>query len=141
VNDAPEVIRCPHCSLVQFMTANGDCRKCRESLTVKELPVAAETVQETVQIAAYGRKPTRTAHIHGRQYDIGVAVWLLRKSLGMTAQTVSGRMGVARSYISKVENDRVVPTPEMIKRLAEALGIPTQGLVEIAGHVRNGRAA
>lgn len=141
MSETREVVRCPHCSLVQFMTANGDCRKCRESLTVKELPVAAETTQDIVPIAAYGRKPTRIAHIHGRQYDIGVAVWLLRKSLGMTAQNVAARMGVARTYISKVENDRVAPTPELIKRLAEALGIPTQGLVEIAGHVRNGRAA
>ena len=32
-----EVLRCEHCKLVQFRTANDVCRKCRKSL-LPELP-------------------------------------------------------------------------------------------------------
>lgn len=132
---AREVVRCPHCQLVQFQTANGNCRKCRKALA-KEIALAP-AVKETGRPA--GVRPVDV--LDGRPYDVGIAVWVLRKAMGLSGRQLATRMNVPRTYITKVENDKATPTLRSLARLSESLGVPVYGLVEIAVHCRNGRAA
>lgn len=131
--DSREVLRCEHCKLVQFMTANGNCRKpgCRKPLKEPE--------PEPVEIAAIAQ--TAREYTGSRMFDTGTAVWLLRTSFGWSQPELARKCGVPRTYISKVEGYKAVPTVSSLVRFAEAFGIPTAALVEIAHHVRNGRAA
>ena len=51
--EAREVLRCEHCSLVQFRTMNSLCRKCHKSLEIEEPEVAApHFVPQTSEPAA-----------------------------------------------------------------------------------------
>src|ERR1700750_1806799 len=48
--EAREVLRCGHCSLVQFRTINALCRRCRKSLEMEEpepvMPAATSASRE-----------------------------------------------------------------------------------------------
>src|SRR6202162_635551 len=52
--DSREVVRCDHCSLVQFRTSNSLCRRCHLSLDEDEAEIAAMTPQpEVMPISAH----------------------------------------------------------------------------------------
>jgi transcriptional regulator with XRE-family HTH domain len=54
---------------------------------------------------------------------IGVRVRHARMTKGMRLKEVAARAGCSESLLSKVENDKVMPSLHMLHRLAEALGI------------------
>lgn len=47
-----------------------------------------------------------------------------RKSRGLTIKQLESRSGVSASFISRIENDTGNPSVEIVRKLAEALGIP-----------------
>lgn len=47
-----------------------------------------------------------------------------RKSRGLTIKQLESRSGVSASFISRIENDSGNPSVEIVRKLAEALGIP-----------------
>ena len=50
----------------------------------------------------------------------------------MSQRQLAGRMQVPRTYISKIENAKAVPTLSSLERLAEALGADIAELVQDA---------
>lgn len=65
-----------------------------------------------------------------------------RIALDLTQQQVAERVGVSRSYIAKLERDRIDPDLAMIERIAEALGLELELLARppvfpAGGHVRD----
>src|ERR1700677_5195035 len=107
-----EVLRCDHCSLVQFRTANALCRRCHKCLEVEE-PVPAPAPLALV--------PTPTAQEGGLQ--VATAVRDLRHVRNLSQRQLAARMGVPRSYISKIENGKAMPTLSSLDRLARALQV------------------
>jgi len=99
-----EVLRCEHCLLVQFRTSNSMCRRCHKPLDVEDVPALVEV------IAVSEAPPSNT--------DAGLRV---------AAQ-------VPRTYISKIENGKAIPTLGSLERLASALE------VDISQLVRDGRS-
>jgi transcriptional regulator with XRE-family HTH domain len=117
-----EVLRCDHCSLVQYRTSNSLCRKCHKPLDIEEpIPLAPQLVavpaveasaEAGLQVAAQVREIRRARHLSQRQ--------------------LAGRMQVPRTYISKIENGKAIPTLGSLERLAAALGVGVCQLVRDA---------
>ncbi len=55
--------------------------------------------------------------------DLAARVRQLRKARSWTLEQAAGQAGLARSTLSKIENGRMSPTYDALKKLAEGLGI------------------
>ncbi len=116
-----EVLRCDNCTLVQFRTANSNCRRCRKSLEV------ALPEPEPAPIALV---PAATGHEGGLQ--VATAVRDLRHVRNLSQRQLAARMGVPRTYISKIENGKAMPTLSSLDRLARALKVDIAALLRDA---------
>lgn len=113
-----EVLRCDHCSLVQFRTSNSLCRRCHQSLEV-EVPEPAPAPLAVV--------PTSTVSADGLQ--VATAVRDLRHVRNLSQRQLAARMNVPRTYISKIENGKAMPTLSSLDRLAKALQVDISTLL------------
>src|SRR5580692_9523410 len=129
--EAREVVRCEHCRLMQYRTSNSLCRKCHRPLDIEE-PVALmpQLVSSTpvpssqeagLQVAGQVREIRRLRHLSQRQ--------------------LAGRMMVPRTYISKIENGKAIPTLGSLERLAAALEVDISQLVRDSRSVRDEEVA
>jgi len=109
-----EVLRCDRCKLVQFRTPTLMCRRCKTSLEV-EKPVPPPAPLAFV--------PTPRAEEEGIQ--VATAVRDLRHVRNLSQRQLAARMSVPRTYISKIENGKAMPTLSSLDRLARALEVPT----------------
>ncbi len=126
-----EVVRCDFCSLVQYRTANSLCRKCRRALDTEEpqrpvlqlvpSPTTAPSAEAGLQVARQVRDIRKARHLSQRQ--------------------LAGRMQVPRTYISKIENGKAIPTLGSLERLAAALDVDISQLVRDARSVREEEVA
>lgn len=118
-----EVLRCDHCSLVQFRPGNSLCRKCRKPLDVEEPePVAAPALSLV--------PPSAGSATGGLQ--VATAVRDLRRVRNLSQRQLAGRMNVPRTYISKIENGKAMPTLSSLERLAKALQVDISALLRDA---------
>jgi transcriptional regulator with XRE-family HTH domain len=116
-----EVLRCDHCSLVQFRTANALCRRCHKCLEVEEPePAPAPLALVPPPVAVEG----------GLQ--VATAVRDLRHVRNLSQRQLAARMGVPRTYISKIENGKAMPTLSSLDRLARALQVDISTLLRDA---------
>lgn len=69
--------------------------------------------------------------------EFGAYLKELRKSKSLSTHKLAELSGVSQSYISHVENGRKsnVPSTEILKKLARALGVSPFDLIEKAGHL------
>src|ERR1035437_10434542 len=117
--DAREVVRGDPCTLVQYRPSNSLCRRCHKPLDIEEpailgpQPVPNPPVQATeeagLRVAGQVREIRRARHLSPRQ--------------------LAGRMQVPRTYISKIENGKAIPTIGALERLAAALEVDVCQLV------------
>lgn len=119
-----EVVRCTFidCNIVQFKTINGLCRKCHRPLEIEE-PVRPGPIPVDSQPA----EPSSEAglKVAGQVKDI-------RRARHLSQRQLAGRMQVPRTYISKIENGKAIPTLGSLERLAAALGVDVRQLVKDA---------
>ena len=104
-------MRCERCQLVQFRTAHGNCRRCLKPLEPEE-PVAAPLHLQDTEACG-------SAHL-----DVARAVRTLRHARDLSQRQLAARMQVPRTYISKIENGKAMPTLSSLERLATALQAP-----------------
>lgn len=112
-----EVLRCDHCSLVQFRPSNALCRRCHKSLEV-EVPEP---------VLALKIVPAQPAQEGGLQ--VATAVRDLRHVRNLSQRQLAARMNVPRTYISKIENGKAMPTLSSLDRLAKALQVDISTLL------------
>ena len=117
-----EVLRCEACKLVQFRTASDACRRCKKSL----LPEPAK-LQPAIAIASEA-----TAEAPGGGPQVSAAVRDLRHVRNLSQRQLAARMGVPRTYISKIENGKAMPTLSSLDRLARALQVDISALLRDA---------
>jgi transcriptional regulator with XRE-family HTH domain len=117
--DPREVVRCDNCKLVQYRTINSLCRKCHKPLDVEEPPVASP-----VAVGIHAVEPSTEAglQVAGQVRDI-------RRARHLSQRQLAGRMQVPRTYISKIENGKAIPTLGSLERLAAALEVDVCQLV------------
>jgi transcriptional regulator with XRE-family HTH domain len=120
--DSREVVRCDHCHLVQFRTNNHLCRKCRASLDEDEPPPILAVTPEA-------------APAEGKQsrLQVAAAIRRLRQKSGLSQRQLALRMSVPRTYVSKIENEKAVPTLSSLYRLATALEVSVADLLKGCG--------
>ena len=116
-----EVARCAHCKLVQFRSASPNCKRCKQSMEV-EKPAPAPAPLSLV--------PPAPAAEQGLQ--VALAVRELRQVRNLSQRQLAGRMGVPRTYISKIENGKAMPTLSSLDRLARALEVDISALLRDA---------
>ena len=120
--DSREVVRCDHCHLVQFRTNNHLCRKCRASLDEDEPP--AILVVPPVSVP----EDEKRSHL-----QVAAAIRRLRQKSGLSQRQLALRMQVPRTYVSKIENEKAVPTLSSLYRLATALEVSVADLLKGCG--------
>jgi transcriptional regulator with XRE-family HTH domain len=129
--DSREVVRCDHCHLVQFRTNNNLCRKCRAALDEDE---PEPILVEPAPVA----EPPAGNHSHLR---IAAAIRTLRQKSGLSQRQLALRMQVPRTYVSKIENEKAVPTLSSLQRLATALEVGVADLLNGSGRTRDDEIA
>jgi transcriptional regulator with XRE-family HTH domain len=71
---------------------------------------------------------------NGADDDLQVAAQVreMRRARHLSQRQLAGRMQVPRTYISKIENGKAIPTLGSLERLATALGVEVRRLVRDA---------
>lgn len=121
------MVRCGGCLLNQFRTANDLCRKCGERLTlpVVELGEGEELLEPQVHRVRRPRGP-------GIAAQMAQVIFLQRSQMNITQSMLGVRIGVPRTYVSKLENGGAMPSLNSLKRIADGLGLPAWMLVKRA---------
>jgi transcriptional regulator with XRE-family HTH domain len=117
-----EVLRCESCKLVQFRTSSEICRRCKKSL-LPEQP----KLQPAIALV-----PEPLAKSESGEIQVATAVRDLRHVRNLSQRQLAGRMGVPRTYISKIENGKAMPTLSSLDRLARALQVDISALLRDA---------
>src|SRR5580692_5273718 len=124
--DSREVVRCDDCHLVQFKTTNNLCRRCRASLDEDEPEPILMPAMPMVQAEESSRSEVQVAK----------AIRSLRQRSGLSQRQLALRMGVPRTYVSKIENEKATPTLSSLARLAQALEVTVPDLLHECGPSR-----
>ncbi len=138
-----EVLRCRRCTLVQFRTMNDLCRRCEFPLppppkleleSNEALSKVGEGGSASLRFAAgHNGIPSRTRT--ARELTIGRRLRELRDQRRYTQQDMATKAGVPRTYISRIENARLLPGPVMLRRIADALEV---GILDLLPQNKNG---
>jgi transcriptional regulator with XRE-family HTH domain len=118
--DSREVVRCDHCHLVQFRTNNNLCRKCRTSLDEDE-PEPILEIQVPMDAPPDSNHPS---------LQVAASIRMLRQKSGLSQRQLALRMQVPRTYVSKIENEKAMPTLSSLERLARALEVSMADLLK-----------
>ena len=118
-----EVVRCEHCTLVQYRTSNSLCRRCHKPLDIEE-PIVLGPQPVPSPSSIHGSAEAGL-HVAGQVRDI-------RKARHLSQRQLASRMQVPRTYISKIENGKAIPTLGSLERLADALEVDVSALVRDA---------
>ena len=126
-----DVVRCEFCKLVQYRPRRPFCRRCQRPLDIEE-PVQLAPQLVTSHPAA------NTAHV---KLEVAAQVREIRRTRHLSQRQLAGRMQVPRTYISKIENGKAIPTLGSLERLAEALEVDICHLVRDERSRRDEEAA
>ena len=117
-----EVVRCEYCRLMQYRTSNSLCRRCHKPLDIEEPPILAPQL-----VTSHGAPDSADAGL-----QVAAQVREMRRMRHLSQRQLAGRMQVPRTYISKIENGKAIPTLGSLQRLATALEVEVRQLVRDA---------
>ena len=109
------MVRCSHCQMVQFRTSNHRCRRCY-------FPFAVET-PPPLPVVCSARRP-----------DVATGVRSWRRVRGLTQKQLASAAQLPRTYISRIENGRILPGLPTLERVAGALHVGLPALFHAAGN-------
>ena len=107
---------------MQYRTSNSLCRKCHKPLDIDE---PAHLFPQLVTSA-----PGRCGEEAGSQ--VATHVREIRRAGHFSQRQLAARMQVPRTYISKIENGKAIPTLGSLERIAAALEVDVSKLVRDA---------
>jgi transcriptional regulator with XRE-family HTH domain len=122
-----EVVRCGECSLVQFRTVSDKCRRCSKALPslkpLEEEPVAAADLDSSSPFEDVDDGQPVARAERNRRVGMGSRLRACRIKMGLTQIEMAEKLQIPRTYLSRIENDRLLPGPLMIAKFASDLGI------------------
>lgn len=65
-----------------------------------------------------------------KEEQLGKNIKFLRKRAGLTLEELAKHIGTSKSYIWEIENDKLKPSVFKAYKLARALGVSVEDLVE-----------
>lgn len=128
-----EVVRCIHCQLNQFVTVSGLCRKCRKNpffVPVPEPELEPEPVVVTQAIVI--ENPNYKCSLTPVTRALPIVFRACRLTRGMTQKQLGAAISVPRSYVSRVENDKITPATQSVLHLARGLNLSPRFILEMA---------
>lgn len=120
-----ESARCPTCRLMQFVNESKSCKRCKEDLFPAPEP-------EKTKPAPRAQLPQEIADA------FPVAIKQLRNERAWAQSDLAAKSNWMRTYISKVENGKSVPTLESIVRFAAAFGMKMSELIQRVESIAEG---
>ena len=141
-----EVLRCCRCLLVQFRTIHDRCRRCDSPLPSLDLMPAGKLIviePRTASLISRSTNGSTSENVHhprgnaARRIDPGSKLRKLRKQLGLTQKEIAVKAKIPRSYISRIENARLLPGPAVLDRIAGALAVGVADLLASEDSNRN----
>lgn len=112
MNDERQVVKCPHCDLVQF-EHRGNCLRCHQAI----LP--------TTRVQQHHDNPIELpTPPQGIRALVAENCRRLRLAKHWSQRLLAVQLGSPRTYISKIEIGRTLPNMKQIVRLATALSVP-----------------
>lgn len=67
-------------------------------------------------------------------HDLGITLKQLRKERGLTSNELASLVGISRSYLTQIETAKRTASPELLRKIAEAVDVSYVDLLKIAGH-------
>lgn len=67
--------------------------------------------------------------------SFGKTIRTMRKKKGIGIKSLGPDLGVDHTYLSKIENDRAIPSPEVIDRMAHYFDCDRDGLYILANRL------
>lgn len=67
--------------------------------------------------------------------NLGTFINKIRNSHNISMRKLAEQSGVSQGYLSKLENNKVVASPDILKKLSDALDIPYKDLLITAGYL------
>jgi transcriptional regulator with XRE-family HTH domain len=118
--DEREILKCEKCTLVQYRTKSGCCRRCDREFDAAPQPQA--------------EVPNGDQHMRAEdpqmKFNTSRTIRRFREKRRLTQRALALKMGVPRTYISKLENDGASPNLSSLEKLANAFGMSMPDLVE-----------
>jgi DNA-binding XRE family transcriptional regulator len=120
-----DFVICPVCQLRQFERGHATCVRCHCSLGITYIDIF--TVNP--QAGLYCGKPIDA------QIRVGGIIRRLRLRRGITQAVLASLTGIHRTYLSRAERGRVLPSVFTLMQIASALGVD-----KISLRIRNARS-
>ena len=110
-----DIVVCSVCHLTQFNRGDGKCRRCHNPLKVVYMELVLPTLH------AY----CNSQSLLSMRRDLGrfIRKMRLRRGMTQTALASATASGISRTYLSRVENGRVLPSTIALIDIAGAIGI------------------
>jgi DNA-binding XRE family transcriptional regulator len=130
-----QTLRCPHCSLVQFVTSDRSCRRCHHPVD----PEIESHESAPVPAPLPFSHPVNVQVLFNFELSIPVVIYWLRTRQGITQQQLADRMSTVRQTVCKWEAGKRVPEVEGIVMLANGLGVSAAMLMRYCEYLQNGQ--
>lgn len=124
---ARPTLRCRGCELMQFATASGNCRRCRQPYLATSAPALPAKSR-----GPKSGNPPRSRRVGRPEINFGHAVFGLRIVRGWSALELSQRLDCPRTWLTKIERGYCDPNLSSIYRLARAFEVRPWFLVGLA---------
>jgi DNA-binding XRE family transcriptional regulator len=108
-----DFVVCPVCQLSQFERGNATCVRCHHSLGISFI----EIFPANFKASLYCDRPI------DMQKGVGRVIRRLRLRRGITQEALGSLTGIHRTYLSRAERGRVVPSVIALMQIASALGV------------------
>ena len=113
VSSICDSVVCPFCKLTQYERGNGKCRRCHQSLGLTYIEIFLSPLPTSVD----------SQSLIAMRLEIGQIIRRLRCRRGMTQIALASLSGVNRSYLSRAEHGKVMPSVIALMQIAGALGV------------------
>ncbi|MSO19170.1 MAG: XRE family transcriptional regulator [Acidobacteria bacterium] len=128
------IIRCAPCGLVQFQTRSGFCRRCDQPLIQAQIEESGRPFSQDEVEPKHLKTETicrRKDHSHKSRNEYSSALRRAvarqtrecRQRLGFSQALLARKLGIPRSYLSRVENEYLLPGPVMLAHIAKTLRV------------------
>lgn len=108
-----DVIICPVCQLSQYERGDSRCRRCHHRLGTTYIAV----------FLSNPLTPLNSQYITAIQTEVGGLIRRLRTRRGVTQAELASLTGIHRTYLSRTERGRVMPSVITLMQIVHALGV------------------